>query len=129
MMPFCRRSTLCSVAMLALLGFPAPAMAFIQGYRCLGHLASLSRERKATRIGARAEVATSPTVVATNSDFHEGLTKLSLEEMEAWLDEAGVDRGSGTEGAPAVKLKCFEGRGIGLEATVQLERDSTVRRC
>lgn len=121
---------MCSVAILALLGLPTPATAlihFVRGYRCLGRLAASSRERKATRIGVAAEAATGPTEGLTSSGFCEGLTMLNLEEMEAWLDEAGVDRRSGTGGAPAGRLKCFAGRGIGLEATVKLERDSTVR--
>lgn len=124
---FCRRTVLCSVAMLALLlGFPTPSTAlihFVRGYQGLGRLA-LGRERKVTRIGVEAEAATDPTEGLTNSS---GLTQLNLEEMEAWLDEAGVDRRSGTGGAPAGRLKCFAERGIGLEATVELERDSTVR--
>lgn len=74
-----------------------------------------------------AEVVTDPTEGLVNNGFRQGLTRLNLEEMEAWLDEAGVDRRSGTGGAPAARLKCFAGRGIGLEATVELERDSTVR--
>eukprot|EP00752_Nemacystus_decipiens_P012235 g10844.t1 len=49
-----------------------------------------------------------------------------LEEMERWLDEAGVDRRGGGKGAPSATLRQFPGRGIGLEAAVDLERDSTV---
>lgn len=55
------------------------------------------------------------------------LSKARVEEMEAWLDAAGVDRRGGTNGAPTARLRCFAGRGIGLEAAVDLERDSTVR--
>ncbi len=50
-----------------------------------------------------------------------------LEEMELWLDEIGVDRHDGKVGTPTAKLRRFQGRGIGLEANVELERDSTVR--
>lgn len=53
--------------------------------------------------------------------------ELELEEMELWLDEAGVDRRGGGKGTPSAKLQRFSGRGIGLEAAVDLERDSTVR--
>ena len=49
-----------------------------------------------------------------------------LEETELWLDEIGVDRCGGGTGTPTAKLRRFRGRGIGLEAVVELERDSTV---
>ena len=49
-----------------------------------------------------------------------------LEEMGRWLDETGVDRRGGEKGTPSAKLRRFSGRGIGLEAAVDLERDSTV---
>eukprot|EP00903_Cladosiphon_okamuranus_P013339 g12432.t1 len=51
---------------------------------------------------------------------------LELEEMELWLDEIGVDRRGGRKGTPSAKLGRFPGRGIGLEAAMGLERDSTV---
>lgn len=130
MVSFCCRTLLCSVAMLALLGLPTPTTAlvhFVRGYHGLGRLASSSRERQVTWIGVAAEAATGPTEgLMDSSGFREELTR-HLKEMEAWLDEAGIDRRSGTGGAPAGRLKCFGGRGIGLEATVELERDSTVR--
>ncbi|CAM9109403.1 unnamed protein product [Hapterophycus canaliculatus] len=50
----------------------------------------------------------------------------SSAEMERWLDEIGVDRGGRMGVPPAAKLGRFPGRGIGLEAAVKLERDSTV---
>lgn len=46
-----------------------------------------------------------------------------LKAIEAWMDEAGVDRRGST------RLRSFVGRGIGLEACRELERDSTVRAC
>lgn len=49
------------------------------------------------------------------------LSHEKLEALEAWLDEAGVDRCGSTT------LECFSGRGVGLRAAVELERDSTVR--
>lgn len=116
--------------MLAPLGLPMPATAlihFVRGYHGLGRLASSSLERHVTWIGVAAEATAGPTEgLADSSGFSEELSRLNLEEMEAWLDEAGIDRRSGTGGAPAGRLKCFAGRGIGLEATVELERDSTV---
>lgn len=51
-----------------------------------------------------------------------------LEEMEQWLDESGVDRRGGGSGPPSARLRRFSGKGVGLEAGVELERDSTVRR-
>lgn len=57
---------------------------------------------------------------------HSGVNEAKLEEMERWLDKIGVDRGSDERG-PAVRLKSFAERGVGLEAAVELERDSTVR--
>lgn len=54
--------------------------------------------------------------------------EMELEDMELWLDEIGVDRGGDGKGTPSAKLRRFSGRGIGLEAAVDLERDSTVRR-
>lgn len=53
--------------------------------------------------------------------------EVDLEDMELWLDETGVDRRGDGEGIPSAKLRRFSGRGIGLEAAVDLERDSTVR--
>lgn len=57
---------------------------------------------------------------------HSGVNEAKLEELEKWLDKIGVDRGSDERG-PAVRLKSFAERGVGLEAAVDLERDSTVR--
>lgn len=57
---------------------------------------------------------------------HNGVSETKLEELERWLDKIGVDRG-GDERGPAVRLKSFAERGVGLEATAELERDSTVR--
>lgn len=51
-----------------------------------------------------------------------------LEQMETWLDKSGVDRRGGGSGPLAARLRRFSGKGIGLEAGVELERDSTVRR-
>lgn len=47
--------------------------------------------------------------------------------MELWLDEVGVDRRGGGCGPPAARLTSVSGKGIGLTAAVELERDSTVR--
>lgn len=58
-----------------------------------------------------------------NSEKMDGVEdeKTSLKAFEAWMDEAGVDRRGST------RLRRFVGRGIGLEACRELERDSTVR--
>lgn len=53
--------------------------------------------------------------------------EVELEEMELWLDETGIDRRGGGKVSPSAKLRRFPGRGIGLEAAVDLQRDSTVR--
>lgn len=64
-------------------------------------------------------------------DFAQGIgsrcSKGKLEKMEAWLDASGVDRRGGRGGPPAVQLRYFGRRGLGLEAAIELERDSTVR--
>lgn len=65
--------------------------------------------------------------VRAGSDDPSRPDEVGLEEMELWLDEAGVDRRGGGKGTPSAKLRRFPGRGIGLEAAVDLERDSTVR--
>lgn len=67
---------------------------------------------------------TRPTA-ATEKESRASESKLL--EMEAWLDTIGVDRRGGTSGPPATRLKSFAGKGIGLEATLEIERDSTVR--
>ena len=60
-----------------------------------------------------------PRATSNSNDAIED-SNASLGAMEAWLDEAGVDRRGST------RLRRFAGRGIGLEASRELERDSTV---
>lgn len=67
----------------------------------------------------------SVTEVAAADDAN--LIEKRVAELEAWLDHVGVDRGCGSSGPPSVAIAYFEGRGLGLKCSRDLERDSTVR--
>ncbi|CAM9931585.1 unnamed protein product [Discosporangium mesarthrocarpum] len=54
------------------------------------------------------------------------VTAAQLSDMECWLERNGVNMRGGHENSPCVSLSWFSGWGVGLEATRELERDSTV---
>ncbi|CAN0516254.1 unnamed protein product [Ectocarpus sp. 12 AP-2014] len=117
-MPERCRWLLCCMVALVLLQLPSPSIAFLRC--CCCRSASLAREDaiRCTNVAAAEE---------TNGRCESPRSsKSSLKEMELWLDEVGVDRRGGGCGPPAARLTSVSGRGIGLTAAVELERDSTV---
>lgn len=80
-----------------------------------------------TRATSAGEVDRDDRKMMDSSSYAFRASREKLKEMELWLDEAGVDRRGGGGGPPAAILRRFTGKGIGLEAAVDLERDSTVR--
>lgn len=114
----CRWLLYCSVA-LVLLQLPSPSIAFLR--YCCCRSASLAREGA---IGCTNVAAAEETDGRCESPRS---SRSNLKEMELWLDEVGVDRRGGGCGPPAARLTSVSGKGIGLTAAVELERDSTVR--
>ncbi|CAM9292438.1 unnamed protein product [Ectocarpus sp. 8 AP-2014] len=113
----CRWLLYCRVA-LVLLQLPSPSIALVR--YCCCRSASLAREGA---IGCTNVAAAEETDGRCESPRS---SKSSLEEIELWLDEVGVDRRGGGCGPPAARLTSVSGKGIGLTAAVELERDSTV---
>lgn len=91
-----------------------------RAWRCCGQRESLSRCPSAAAAAG---------VIGARDDGGGDLSRsgeAGLEGVERWLDETGVDRRGGGKGTPSARLRRFSGRGVGLEAAVDLERDSTV---
>ncbi|CAM9258124.1 unnamed protein product [Ectocarpus sp. 6 AP-2014] len=113
----CRWLLYCRVA-LVLLQLPSPSTALVR--YCCCRSALLAREGA---IGCTNVAAAEETDGRCESPRS---SKSSLKEIELWLDEVGVDRRGGGCGPPAARLTSVSGKGIGLTASVELERDSTV---
>ncbi|CAM9730479.1 unnamed protein product [Ectocarpus fasciculatus] len=114
----CRRWLLyCRVA-LVLLNLASPSTAFLR--YCFCQSALLTRKGAIGRANVAAAEETDGRCESPRS------SKPSLKEMELWLDEVGVDRRGDGCGPPAARLASVSGKGIGLTAAVELERDSTV---
>ncbi|CAM9722641.1 unnamed protein product [Scytosiphon promiscuus] len=117
----------CHTTVLALLTTGlAPSMAFVG---CNQRAAAIVGNAMSCR-GAAAAAAAAGTSAASE-EVHGGSdasqsSLCTLAKMERWFDDIGVDRGGGLTAPSAVRLGRFPGRGIGLEAAVELERDSTV---